>query len=393
MSTSQSRRNSRIFDKPVRVVAANQAGPARSSLANPRNMIVEKGGLCYLARDITYRGNGVFQQGNLMPHTIVVSIHGECKTGRDTTEARATYGIYVGKGSEHNEGGELPETEKQTAQVAPLYAVKRAIEIVEDQIMTAPDLAELKTVIIKTHKTFLINCLSCDVWEWERNDYQNSEGFEVTNRLLIEKVHDMLLEAKRERGLRIKFWPVDAEENFEAFCLAHIPFEKRVTIAEPEPRPSELEQAVMYYMFEAPKDPTAQALSVRLDINLPSTAPDGRRNFPGVTAPIRRLVIMGEDRPRNFERLFGATWKALALQEWRELRHEVLAVPESERSPAAQMLDRGTPYYRPRAPTTEEKRWQDQKEAEQRQEVERQQDVNVTITLADLMNLALGGRT
>lgn len=383
MATPQPQSNSRVFDKPIRVISTNHGVRANNSLAASKNVIVDSGGWCYIAKDVTYRGNGVFDHENLLPNTVVISVHGACKND-GTGQAQASYGIYFGKRSVHNEYGELPETEKQSAQAAPLYAVKRAIEIVEDRAKLD---FELRTVILKTHKAFLIDCLAWDVWHWEKNNYQNSEGFEVTNRFLVEKIHDMILEAKRERGLRIQFWLVEGEENMEAFCLAHSTFDKRVTIVEPQPRPSRLEQAMMYYMFDAPQDPAAQALCARIDVNLPSTEPDGRRNFPGVTAPIRRLVITGEDRPRNFSRLFGPAWKALAVDEWRELRCEVLTVPESERSPQAQMLDRGAPFYRPRLATAEEKTWLDQREAE-RLEAERQRDVNVTITLADLMNLA-----
>jgi hypothetical protein len=33
----------------------------------------------------------------------------------------------------------------------------------------------------------------------------------------------------------------------------------------------------------------------------------------GIPAPIRRLVIMGEDTPPNFKRLFGPEWQDFQL--------------------------------------------------------------------------------
>lgn len=77
--------------------------------------------------------------------------------------------------------------ERQTSQSAPLYAAKRAIEIVEHSLAHQ----DIKTLVIKTHSQYLVDGLSKHVFRWEENDYANADGETVANRSLFEKLHDM----------------------------------------------------------------------------------------------------------------------------------------------------------------------------------------------------------
>jgi hypothetical protein len=71
---------------------------------------------------------------------------------------------------------------------------------------------------------------------------------------------------------------------------------------------------------------------------------------PEVTATIRRLVITGEDRKPNFERLFGADWIEL-LRVWTDTRLEVLRETRGVLAkPLNQYYDADTSFYRPRKP-------------------------------------------
>ncbi|OWO98648.1 NADH-ubiquinone oxidoreductase 78 kDa subunit, mitochondrial precursor [Marssonina coronariae] len=370
MESLDSRNNSRIFTKTVPIRNFYDSGPADGSLASPSILTVGMGGLSYIARKVSYRGNNTYKADNLIPQTIVLSVHGACRE-EGTPNSKGYYGVHFGERSSHNEFNKLPRFEKQSRQAAPLYAIKRAIEIVEDEQWT------FKTLVIKTHLKYVVDSLSQDVWLWEENNYQNTEGFEVVNRFLIEKIHHMILEAHKERCLRIKLWFVSVGDNKDAILLANKALDKRLSIVESEPPDTPLERAVHYYMYEAPRDPDALELCLRVGIGLKRGY---SRSFTGVNVPIRRLVVTGEDRPRNFERLFGPDWKAAVDAEWRIIRREIL---KPEQDVVGAMLDRGAPYYRPRLPTEEEKLALSHASILETQKV----DLTMSISLADLLTL------
>ncbi|KAF8853514.1 hypothetical protein BDZ45DRAFT_694218 [Acephala macrosclerotiorum] len=74
-------------------------------------------------------------------------------------------------------------------------------------------------LIIKTHASYLVDCLSKHVWEWEKtNNYEDGE-MEVVNRFLIEKIHDMIKESKSEERIKVLFWLVGVEQNQAAVHL------------------------------------------------------------------------------------------------------------------------------------------------------------------------------
>tara|TARA_R110002060_G_scaffold65521_2_gene74494 strand:+ start:639 stop:1217 length:579 start_codon:yes stop_codon:yes gene_type:complete len=133
---------------------------------------------------------------NIWAHTLMVSIHGACK-GNGTANPQASWSVYFGNNSNRNECGLLPDPkhERHTSQSAPLYAAKRAIEIVEDSTFKP---LGIETLVIKTHSAYLVESLSRDVWQWEKTNYVNADGETVANRFLVEKLHDMIAESTRE---------------------------------------------------------------------------------------------------------------------------------------------------------------------------------------------------
>jgi hypothetical protein len=93
-------------------------------------------------------------------------------------------------------------------------------------------------------------------------------------------------------------------------------------------------------MQKAHLNPLARQLCDRLGINLPRVPITGG-GFTGITAPIRRLVTMGEDTPPNFKRLFGQEWQDAQLinDEWWAHRFEVLQPYMLPGDPAYQSFD------------------------------------------------------
>jgi hypothetical protein len=108
--------------------------------------------------------------------------------------------------------------------------------------------------------------------------------------------------------------------------------------------------AFHYWSKIAPTDPSARTICRRLHISLRKQSLD---SFSGFTAPLRRLVITGEDRAPNFERLFGPEWKAAIAEEWQSIRVDLL-LPAREQSTMYAQLDAGAPFRRPRFPTSDE---------------------------------------
>lgn len=80
-----------------------------------------------------------------------------------------------------------------------------------------------------------------------------------------------------------------------------------------------------------------------------------------MASAIYRLVVTGEDRPRNFQRLFGPHWEVAVTSGWEAIRLQVLTKPVPEpatysyggvRSP----MDKHAPIYQPRPANEEERR-------------------------------------
>ncbi|KUJ09122.1 uncharacterized protein LY89DRAFT_320175 [Mollisia scopiformis] len=234
-----------------------------------------------------------------------------------------------------------------------LYAIKRTIEIVEDNLLSE---TSIKKLVIKLHFPYMVACLSEHVWDWEQNDYRNVEQ---QNRFLLKNIHDMIKENNREGRLEIKFWLVDIFENLDVLTMMALG-DDSPSPQEPPPRSNvgiKFRSAALYWMYHAPSDFAAQQLCRRLGIALEFGTSD---TFTGFTAPIRRLVITGEDRAENFARLFGDTWEEAIKTEWDEIRMDVLTRKKPyagglHRNESWNIMDEGAPYCRPRLPTAEDK--------------------------------------
>ena len=127
-------------------------------------------------------------------------------------------------------------------------------------------------------------------------------------------------------------------------CSEPIPIKHNGQFTEP------WQASLSYWTEIAHTTAAAHNLCNRLGIQL-------RKGTPGIytsiTPPIRRLVITGEDRPKNFALLFGPSWVVDILEEWKRIRADVLDTGRNK-TIVDQMLDMGTPWYRPRAATASE---------------------------------------
>ena len=315
--------------------------------------------------------------------TIIIGIDGYTPSEDGRSPRVASYGVYFGPSSPFNEFGPLPREELQTSLSAKAYAARKAIEIVEDDILLQQDITH---VILKTNSAFLARSLAELIWKWEDNSWETASGESLHNRHTFLGLHDAINEAHQEGRFRTQFWHVHKKHNLEADDLAKRALKpERYSVAlaqmqatvdvlriqvdpefeEPMARiytniedlylqhEEPWEKAVKYWMQAAPLDPDAQDLCRRLRISM-KTRREGM--FTGFELPIRRLIVTGHDRPRNFRTLFGPHWQAAIEDEWISIRTQLLSPPPelSYASRVGKMLDAGAPYVRLRPATKDE---------------------------------------
>lgn len=114
-----------------------------------------------------------------------------------------------------------------------------------------------------------------------------------------------------------------------------------------------------YWVQSAHQSPAAVDLAKRLGLDLPTAETEGFKS--GLMYPMRRLVITGEDTPKNKELFFGPNWETETKDLHQDCRIEVLLAqgkPPPEGSPAYAMsafMDEGCPSWTPRPAEGEEK--------------------------------------
>ncbi len=154
--------NSRVFDpfSAFRCPGDDAPNPPRS--IHPARLIQENraSGISNPIKPDTLGTSNLISY----PRIVIISILGACR-GNGTASARAAYSVFFGKYSDYNESWLLPGTERQGSNAAVVFAAKRALEIVED------NLGMVEEVIIKTHSSYLTQSMIEDMWYWEKNGY------------------------------------------------------------------------------------------------------------------------------------------------------------------------------------------------------------------------------
>jgi hypothetical protein len=162
----------------------------------------------------------------------------------------------------------------------------------------------------------------------------------------VEKLHHMIMEGYGERGFKTYFWLVNERDNYDALFLANDAYNTTIQRERATDRfDSPFARRVKYWMYTAPTNLEAQQLCQRLGIAMHNPATSG---FTGLAAPIRRLVITGEDRQENFERLFGSGPMGDENPLYWKIRFQVAGEPWFPPDPQGPFLDEGAPWYRPR---------------------------------------------
>jgi hypothetical protein len=164
----------------------------------------------------------------------------------------------------------------------------------------------------------------------------------------------MIEEGYGERGFKTYFWLVNERDNYDALCLANDAYNTTIQRERATDRfDSPFARRVKYWMYTAPTNLEAQQLCQRLGIAMHNPATSG---FTGLAAPIRRLVITGEDRQENFERLFGSGPMGDENPLYWKIRFQVAGEPWFPPDPQGPFLDEGAPWYRPRQLSDQELR-------------------------------------
>ncbi|KAF2138445.1 uncharacterized protein K452DRAFT_338489 [Aplosporella prunicola CBS 121167] len=145
--------------------------------------------------------------------TVVIYIDGACR-GEGTREAEATYGLYVGLGSDYNRSGR-PCTTDWTF----VHEIKK-------------NDSKITRVIYATDSIFLVRALTEWIEEWIANDGFDSDRNQVEH---FDKLRDLrnrfnIMQQVDAGGFEIQLWHVPPEKNQDADALAHGALTTRPTL-------------------------------------------------------------------------------------------------------------------------------------------------------------------
>jgi len=150
--------------------------------------------------------------------TIGLWIDGACR-GNGTPSARGAYGVYFGNGSPFNCSGTVPLNEPQTSQRAEIRSALAALDQIEAVNARHP---EFELFIVASDSAYLVNSITDYIQTWKQNGWRTSEGQDVANRDLWERLDTRLTRlSNQENDIDVLFWHVDRSQNIEADRLAN----------------------------------------------------------------------------------------------------------------------------------------------------------------------------
>lgn len=222
-------------------------------------------------------------------NSAVVCVAGSCR-GNGTSSAAASYGVYFGPDSRWNLKGRLPSDIPQTSQVAELHSIEKALEIFEERLETKSSSDPALEIVIVSNSSYAVLGLTRDISTWLKNDFKNSRRKPVVRGTEFLQIHESL-QRLAERNFEIRFWLDTGRKTRDAYLLARsvgrLPYQPIIETLTPE---------LQYFIFDAVKNPLARRLASQLGFKLP------RRK-----SKVSDKII--EVSQRNFELLFGPTWK------------------------------------------------------------------------------------
>ncbi|KAF2135315.1 uncharacterized protein K452DRAFT_333212, partial [Aplosporella prunicola CBS 121167] len=198
----------RLFD-PSEDICTQNIPRSELIIYNPKKQTSELQMTCE-TRPFPFRDTG----------TLVIHLHGACHgNGKLNSNAKASYGIYLGPGSRYNTEELLPSSLPQTSTCADVYGLAHALEIVKN---IAKDDARLERVKIATDSRFLIQAMTEWMNMWIEHKGFTPQGRPVAHFETLRNLHDSLnyLESA-EGGYEVQFWHVPREMNKEAYALAY----------------------------------------------------------------------------------------------------------------------------------------------------------------------------
>jgi ribonuclease HI len=251
--------------------------------------------------------------------------------------ARAAYAAFFGPKSKFNACEFLPRTLNQTVQAAELYAVECAIKGFWELVLL--EIKRAGKLVIVTHSDYVYDGLTKNVWKWEKKGYKTSRGKTVVDEALFKEIHASIL-ALEGRKIRVEFWKVKKSANKDAIALVEGIFGTDLmgnNVVEEDDEnesgrlilmhPVSHSAALTYWLNEAGKDPTAQALCDRAKIKIPLPPPSSTSfaassastststtssnpNPANLDCILGQLITLKLDTPENFSLLFGPQWEA-----------------------------------------------------------------------------------
>lgn len=120
---------------------------------------------------------------------------GACIDNGNAAKARGGFGVWFGNQDERNCSGPLPPSEnfRHTNQRAELFAIKRALEVTQD---------DPRDLLIKSDSNYSMQCVTDWLPNWRRHGFSTANNTPVKNRDLIESIDNLI----QERGpSKVKF--------------------------------------------------------------------------------------------------------------------------------------------------------------------------------------------
>jgi ribonuclease HI len=174
-------------------------------------------------------GYGRHRTQEIDPNSVVVSIASDSRYNR-TESATASWSVYWGPGSRHNDADQLSkhfwEPARQTTDAAAVEAAKQVLmkmlmmlDDEEDDKNTMRGGLEVCKLLILTDSMYLVKGISEHIWKWNKNGYKTAKKRPVVNGDAFSELDGYIADLE-DRGIPVWFWLVKKEWNQEADALA-----------------------------------------------------------------------------------------------------------------------------------------------------------------------------
>ncbi|CAM6128984.1 unnamed protein product [Calypogeia fissa] len=155
---------------------------------------------------------------------LAIFVKGRCR-GNGTPDAKAAIGIHHGPNSRDNYWECLPTEERQTNQLAELWAVIKAVEQIRDYLKRIAH--NFDGVVLLTSSDYVFCGMTRNIYKWEKNGFLKVDGGPVANEEAFRELQSLIQEME-ESGIGIQFWQVPKKDNQDTNRLANKALNPRV---------------------------------------------------------------------------------------------------------------------------------------------------------------------